>query len=97
MLVEDYGHRSSGMSDLCLWDPSDETVMFVEVKSNNDRLSETQKNWIDVMGRAKIPVQICHVLTEEENEDRETRTKARVLKAKSKKRAHDTSDGEDSD
>lgn len=34
---------------------------FVEVKSPNDHLSETQKVWISVMQSAGVDVEVCHV------------------------------------
>lgn len=40
-------------------------IMFVEVKSENDRLSDTQRLWISVLVNAGIPVEICHVLARE--------------------------------
>lgn len=43
-------------------------VMFVEVKSENDRLSDTQRLWISVLLGAGIEVELCHAVA------RETRT-----------------------
>lgn len=43
VFAEDYGERSGGMPDLCLWKPDERKVLFSEVKSPLDRLSETQK------------------------------------------------------
>lgn len=58
MLVEEWDHCSSGMPDLVIWRMEDKTVRFVEVKGPGDRLSETQKVWIDVLLRAGIEVQV---------------------------------------
>ncbi len=33
--------------------------MFVEVKSTNDRLSETQRVWLDVLMNAGFQVELC--------------------------------------
>lgn len=40
-------------------------VMFSEVKSENDRLSDTQRMWIDVMSGAGIRVELCHAVASE--------------------------------
>lgn len=40
-------------------------VMFVEVKSENDRLSETQRLWISVLRGAGIKVELCHAVARE--------------------------------
>ena len=58
MLVEEWDHCSSGMPDLVIWRMEDRVVRFVEVKGPGDRLSETQKIWIDVLLRAGIEVQV---------------------------------------
>ncbi|SPO26486.1 uncharacterized protein UTRI_04075 [Ustilago trichophora] len=58
MLVEEWDHCSSGMPDLVIWRMEDKVVRFVEVKGPGDRLSETQKVWIDVLLRAGVEVQV---------------------------------------
>jgi Fanconi-associated nuclease 1 len=40
-------------------------VMFVEVKSENDRLSETQRLWISVLLGVGIRVELCHAVARE--------------------------------
>jgi hypothetical protein len=40
-------------------------VMFAEVKSENDRLSDTQRMWIDVLSGAGITVELCHAVAGE--------------------------------
>lgn len=40
-------------------------VMFVEVKSENDRLSDTQRLWISVLLGAGIEVELCHAIAKE--------------------------------
>lgn len=62
MLVEEWDHCSSGMPDLVIWRMHDKVVRFVEVKGPGDRLSETQKVWIDVLLRAGVEVQVGIVM-----------------------------------
>ena len=40
-------------------------IRFVEVKSENDRLSDTQRLWIDVLTGAGVAVELCHAVAEE--------------------------------
>lgn len=40
-------------------------VMFAEVKSENDRLSDTQRMWIDVLTSAGVRVELCHAVAKE--------------------------------
>ena len=40
-------------------------VLFAEVKSENDRLSDTQRMWIDVLSGAGITVELCHAVASE--------------------------------
>lgn len=40
-------------------------VMFAEVKSENDRLSDTQRMWIDVLTSAGVRVELCHAVARE--------------------------------
>lgn len=40
-------------------------VMFAEVKSENDRLSDTQRMWIDVLSSAGVKVELCHAVASE--------------------------------
>jgi fanconi-associated nuclease 1 len=43
--AQDFEASGGGVPDLILWSVEKEEVKFVEVKSTNDRLSETQKVW----------------------------------------------------
>ena len=43
-------------------------VMFAEVKSENDRLSDTQRMWIDVLTSAGVRVELCHAVAKEVRE-----------------------------
>jgi Fanconi-associated nuclease 1 len=65
VLVQGYKVRGGGMPDLFLWDPVKKTVMFSEVKSENDRLSDTQRLWIHVLTGAGIRVDLCNAVARE--------------------------------
>ena len=62
---EEYGHRTGGMPDLCLWKYTDteKRCLFSEVKGPGDRLSETQENWIDFLAGlgGTLEVELCHL------------------------------------
>ena len=62
---EEYGHRTGGMPDLCLWKytDSEKRCLFSEVKGPGDRLSETQENWIDFLSGlgGTLEVELCHL------------------------------------
>jgi hypothetical protein len=40
-------------------------VLFAEVKSENDRLSDTQRLWINVLMGAGIRVELCNAVAKE--------------------------------
>ncbi|KZT02315.1 uncharacterized protein LAESUDRAFT_706344 [Laetiporus sulphureus 93-53] len=61
LLCEDYAGRCGGVPDLCIWNAEHGECKFVEVKSPNDRAQENQKVWMDVLRRAGVPVELCHV------------------------------------
>ncbi|KAF2750773.1 hypothetical protein M011DRAFT_437243 [Sporormia fimetaria CBS 119925] len=73
VLAQEYAERGGGVPDLFLWREAKETaprkrrgeVMFVEVKSENDRLSDTQRLWIDVLTGAGVKVELCHAVASE--------------------------------
>ena len=75
VLAQEYGQRGGGVPDLFLWKPkvkaegggteSEGEVMFSEVKSENDRLSDTQRMWIDVLAGAGVRVELCHAVAKE--------------------------------
>jgi Fanconi-associated nuclease 1 len=44
-----------------VWNYTERRARFVEVKSPNDHLSETQKIWISVLQTAGVEVEVCHV------------------------------------
>lgn len=61
LLCEDWDMRTSGFPDLCLWRYSDKKLCFSEVKGPGDRLSETQRVWIDALLRAGVSVEIARI------------------------------------
>jgi fanconi-associated nuclease 1 len=65
VLAQDYGSRGGGMPDLFLWHPEQMQIKFSEVKSENDRLSDTQRLWIDVLTSAGVKVELCHAVAKE--------------------------------
>ncbi|EME79655.1 uncharacterized protein MYCFIDRAFT_204898, partial [Pseudocercospora fijiensis CIRAD86] len=74
VMVQEYAQRGGGVPDLFLWRPDREDgkeggeVMFSEVKSENDRLSDTQRMWIDVLSGAGVRVELCHAKAKEVRE-----------------------------
>ena len=66
VMAQEYKQRGGGMPDLILWrtEPEPE-VMFVEVKSANDRLSDTQRLWIHVLTGAGVRVALCSAVAKE--------------------------------
>ncbi|KAL8933739.1 MAG: hypothetical protein Q9211_005612, partial [Gyalolechia sp. 1 TL-2023] len=62
VMAQEYQQRGGGIPDLFLWDPEGGEVMFVEVKSENDRLSDTQRLWIDVLTGAGVRVELCNAV-----------------------------------
>lgn len=67
MMAEEWEHCSSGMPDLIVWNTEEKVVRLCEVKSINDRLSETQKVWIDVLLRAGVEVEVSLVRETEDS------------------------------
>ncbi|KAL5320546.1 hypothetical protein ACEPPN_011355 [Leptodophora sp. 'Broadleaf-Isolate-01'] len=65
VMAEEYRVRGGGMPDLFLWDVAKKQVVFSEVKSENDRLSDTQRLWIHVLTGAGIRVELCNALAKE--------------------------------
>ncbi|KAI0889877.1 VRR-NUC domain-containing protein [Annulohypoxylon maeteangense] len=66
VMAQEYGQRGGGIPDLILWrtEPNRE-VMFSEVKSANDRLSDTQRLWIHVLTGAGVKVALCNAVAKE--------------------------------
>jgi len=65
VMAQEYRVRGGGVPDLFLWDPVKKEVVFSEVKSENDRLSDTQRLWIHVLTGAGIRVELCHAVAKE--------------------------------
>ena len=82
VMAQEYKSRGGGAPDLILWRPHDDAtkddsaapgaplgeVMFAEVKSANDRLSDTQRLWIHVLTGAGIKVALCHAVARQVRE-----------------------------
>ncbi|KAI4203221.1 MAG: hypothetical protein LQ346_001816 [Caloplaca aetnensis] len=62
VMAQEYQQRGGGIPDLFLWDKGRGEVMFAEVKSENDRLSDTQRLWIDVLNGAGVRVELCNAV-----------------------------------
>lgn len=60
VMAQEYAQRGGGIPDLFLWRTDTKEVMFAEVKSENDRLSDTQRQWIHVLTGAGVKVELCH-------------------------------------
>ncbi|KAI1814362.1 hypothetical protein GGS20DRAFT_414224 [Poronia punctata] len=69
VMAQEYGQRGGGIPDLILWrsEPTKE-CMFSEVKSANDRLSDTQRLWIHVLTGAGLRVALCNAVAKEVRE-----------------------------
>jgi Fanconi-associated nuclease 1 len=65
VMAQEYRVRGGGMPDLFLWDTVKREVVFSEVKSQNDRLSDTQRLWIHVLTGAGIRVELCNAVARE--------------------------------
>ncbi|KAL2694245.1 hypothetical protein Neosp_000820 [[Neocosmospora] mangrovei] len=81
VMAQEYRQRGGGIPDLILWRTRDKTgnggdgpakskgeVMFSEVKSANDRLSDTQRLWIHVLTGAGVKVALCNAVAKEVRE-----------------------------
>ena len=69
VMAQEYRVRGGGIPDLFIWKPGgdkeDGEVRFVEVKSENDRLSDTQRLWIHVLTGAGVRVELCNAVAKE--------------------------------
>ncbi|KAH6646373.1 VRR-NUC domain-containing protein [Truncatella angustata] len=65
VMAQEYGQRGGGLPDLILWRKEPKEVMFSEVKSANDRLSDTQRLWIHVLTGAGVRVALCNAVAKE--------------------------------
>ncbi|RPA71367.1 hypothetical protein BJ508DRAFT_419942 [Ascobolus immersus RN42] len=69
ILCQEYKERSGGMPDLFLLNYEKKDCMFVEVKSENDHLSDTQRLWIHALSTAGLKVELCACIAQKENEE----------------------------
>ena len=69
IMAQEYAQRGGGVPDLFLFKVGDDTqageVLFAEVKSENDRLSDTQRLWIHVLTSAGVRVELCNAVAKE--------------------------------
>ncbi|KAF2679356.1 hypothetical protein K458DRAFT_422394 [Lentithecium fluviatile CBS 122367] len=78
VMAQEYGQRGGGVPDLFLWKLRNEEdqkegisakkkgdVKFAEVKSENDRLGDTQRLWIHVLSGAGVQVELCAAVAKE--------------------------------
>ncbi|KAF2707629.1 hypothetical protein K504DRAFT_410102 [Pleomassaria siparia CBS 279.74] len=76
VMAQEYGQRGGGVPDLFLWKVAEEEeegkegikkgeVKFSEVKSENDRLSDTQRLWLHVLSGAGVKVELCGAVAKE--------------------------------
>jgi Fanconi-associated nuclease 1 len=65
VLAQEYGQRGGGMPDLFLWHVQKREIMFAEVKSENDRLSDTQRLWIHVLTGAGVRVELANAVAKQ--------------------------------
>lgn len=65
VMAQEYRVRGGGIPDLFLWNTETKEVRFVEVKSENDRLSDTQRLWIHVLTGAGVKVELCNAVARE--------------------------------
>ncbi|UPK90600.1 hypothetical protein LCI18_001535 [Fusarium solani-melongenae] len=81
VMAQEYRQRGGGIPDLILWRTRDTPgnggdgpaeskgeIMFSEVKSANDRLSDTQRLWIHVLTGAGVKVALCNAVAKEVRE-----------------------------
>lgn len=66
VMAQEYRQRGGGVPDLVLWRTEPEPqCMFGEVKSANDRLSDTQRLWIHVLTNAGVRVALVNAVAGE--------------------------------
>lgn len=65
VMAQEYQQRGGGIPDLLLWNHGERKVMFSEVKSENDRLSDTQRLWIHILLGAGVQVELCNAVARE--------------------------------
>jgi len=74
VMAQEYRVRGGGIPDLFLWrkwvdgkenNEGKGEIVFSEVKSENDRLSDTQRLWIHVLTGAGVRVELCNAKAKE--------------------------------
>lgn len=63
-LMENYHKYSSGFPDLTIWNKEENRLKFVEVKSENDTVSDNQLVWMEFLLQNEVDVEICKVISE---------------------------------
>lgn len=63
-LLENYHKYSSGFPDLTIWNKDENRTKFVEVKSENDTVSDNQLIWMNYLLHNGVDVEICKVISE---------------------------------
>ncbi|KAJ2503708.1 hypothetical protein GGH96_000048 [Coemansia sp. RSA 1972] len=61
VLATEFRLKRSGFPDLCLWNSQTKHILFAEVKGPKDKLSETQRDWLNILVTNNIDVEVCHV------------------------------------
>ncbi|KAJ4396773.1 hypothetical protein N0V93_000995 [Gnomoniopsis smithogilvyi] len=67
VMAQEYRQRGGGVPDLVLWrmkEDGEGECMFGEVKSANDRLSDTQRLWIHVLTGAGVRVALVNAIAD---------------------------------
>lgn len=59
LFSENYKQHTSGMPDLCLWQPELKKTKFAEVKGPGDRVSSKQQLWFDVLRSFNVDIELC--------------------------------------
>ncbi|KAI8643784.1 VRR-NUC domain-containing protein [Parasitella parasitica] len=61
LFFEEFGQRQGGMPDLCCWNFEKKQCLLSEVKGPRDKLSKTQRVWLEALSGFRIQVEVCHV------------------------------------
>lgn len=61
-LMSNYRRYASGFPDLTLWNSHTNRTKFVEVKSENDTVSDNQQVWMEFLVNIGVDVEICKVI-----------------------------------
>jgi Fanconi-associated nuclease 1 len=61
LFAKSYWTHLGGVPDLCLWNDAKKSLKLVEVKSENDRLSDKQIIWLEHLKIFGIEVEVLHI------------------------------------